>query len=195
MEATRWGFLKLADAGVSLLRPDVSRCGGPTEFAKIAHLAAARGLAVVPRPCGVFAYTMAMALPNVPVAEVALDDGDEDAGAKAPSDAVAPHFGDLFVDEPAPVAGYVALPPDRPGWGLTLNKDSLDLVRPYDRAAKNSLLLAFKTVTNECKNPANGAAAQSPATKGKRSNSAPSAAVRDESVIAADRALAASLLG
>ncbi|KAH8053615.1 mandelate racemase/muconate lactonizing enzyme [Aureococcus anophagefferens] len=117
-----------------------------------------------------------MALPDVHVAECALGE----------SGAPAPFWGDLLAGEPPPADGYVALP-RAPGWGVALNRDRVDLVRPHDRDTKRALLSAFKKVTDECKN------APEPATKGRRSESAPT--IRDESVMAADRALAASLLG
>ena len=47
------------------------------------------------------------------------------------ADSIDPNFGDMFIEEPLPVDGYVTLPHDKPGWGLTLNKEKLNLVRPY----------------------------------------------------------------
>ena len=43
-----------------------------------------------------------------------------------------PLFGDLFTDEPLPVNGYLELS-DKPGFGVTLNREGLKLVRPYPR--------------------------------------------------------------
>ena len=59
-EYTRWGFQQLMDAGVGLIQPDVMWMGGPTEFARVAALASARGVACVPHGCGVYGYFMAM---------------------------------------------------------------------------------------------------------------------------------------
>lgn len=39
---TRWGYAQLIDAGVQLLQPDVMWMGGPTEFARVVALAAAK---------------------------------------------------------------------------------------------------------------------------------------------------------
>ena len=47
-----------------------------------------------------------------------------------------PYFGGLFPDEPLPKDGFIDLP-DRPGFGVTLNRDGL--VRPYPRSAQQSL--------------------------------------------------------
>jgi len=41
-------------------------------------------------------------------------------------------FGNLFKDEPLPVGGYVELP-DKPGFGVELNREELNLRRPYHR--------------------------------------------------------------
>jgi len=126
-EYTRWGFQQLMDAGVGLIQPDVMWMGGPTEFARVAALASARGVACVPHGCGVYGYFMAMAFPSIPLAEFMM--------MTEQADAIAPNFGDMFVEEPLPVDGYITLPHDKPGWGLELNREKLNLVRPYDRAA------------------------------------------------------------
>ena len=45
-------------------------------------------------------------------------------------DAIVPYFGGLFLDEPLPANGRIDLP-DRPGFGVTL--DRTGLTRPYQR--------------------------------------------------------------
>ena len=122
-EYTRWGFSQLMDAGVDLIQPDVMWMGGPTEFARVAALASARGVACVPHGCGVYGYFMAMAFPSISLAEFMIMSEN--------ADSIEPNFGDMFVEEPLPVDGYITLPHDKPGWGLTLNKEKLHLVRPY----------------------------------------------------------------
>lgn len=173
-EHTRWGFAKLMDAGVGLVQPDVMWCGGPSEFAKIAALASARGVQIIPHGCGVYGYHMAMAFPNVPCAEYLVMSEDADGPA--------PAFGDLFVDEPTPKDGYVTLDATKPGFGMVLNRDKVQLDRPYDRRAKADILRTYKKVTEDANKPL-------PPTK-KRSDST---SVRDADVVAADRALADSL--
>lgn len=42
-------------------------------------------------------------------------------------------FGDLFIDEPLPKDGYVELPHDKYGFGVTLNREGLTMTRPYTR--------------------------------------------------------------
>jgi len=46
------------------------------------------------------------------------------------ADEMVPIFGDIFVDEPLPQDGYLRLP-DKPGWGVELNRAGLNLRRLY----------------------------------------------------------------
>ena len=124
-EYTRWGFKQLIDSGVGLIQPDVMWMGGPTEFARVAALASAHGVAIVPHGCGVYGYFMAMAFTNIPLCEFMM--------MSETADEILPNFGDMFVEEPLPENGYISLPADRPGWGLTLNREKLNLVRPFPR--------------------------------------------------------------
>ena len=49
------------------------------------------------------------------------------------ADKIQPYFGNLFKDEPLPKDGYIVLDPSKPGFGCTLNKEELNLRRPYAR--------------------------------------------------------------
>ena len=51
-ETTAWDFRRLADAGVDILQPDLSRCGGLTVARRIAYLAEERNLLVCPHAWG-----------------------------------------------------------------------------------------------------------------------------------------------
>ena len=105
--------------------------GGVTEFARVVALASTRGVSVVPHGSGPFGYFMAMAFPSVPMAEFLVMSEN--------ADALVPNFGDMFVEEPMPVDGYVTLPSDRPGWGLEFNKKALGLVRPFPHGVDRPL--------------------------------------------------------
>jgi L-rhamnonate dehydratase len=48
------------------------------------------------------------------------------------ADTIAPYFGKLFKDEPLPANGFIDLP-DRPGFGVTLDRDRNVFKRPYAR--------------------------------------------------------------
>jgi len=124
-EYTRFGFLQLIEAGVDLIQPDVMWMGGPTEFLRIAALASAHSVDVVPHGCGTYGYYMAAALDHVPLAEFMM--------MNERADRIEPNFGTMFLNEPLPENGYIALP-DTPGFGLELNRDALNLTRPYDRS-------------------------------------------------------------
>ena len=49
------------------------------------------------------------------------------------ADKIEPNFGSMFKNEPLPDRGYIELP-TTPGFGLELNREALNLVRPYDRS-------------------------------------------------------------
>ena len=116
--------------------------GGPTEFARVVAAASSQGLslnaplhvtdclfvcqgvAVVPHGCGVYGYYMAMAFGHINCCEFMM--------MSEQADSIEPNFGSVFLEEPLPEDGYIALP-DTPGFGLELNKEALNLVRPYPR--------------------------------------------------------------
>lgn len=123
-EYTRYGFLQLMESGVDLIQPDVMWMGGPTEFLRIAALASAHSVDIVPHGCGVYGYYMAAALDNVPMAEFMM--------MNEHADQIEPNFGKMFLNEPLPKNGYITLP-DTSGFGLELNRDALNLKRPYGR--------------------------------------------------------------
>ncbi len=124
-EYTRYGFQQLITMGVNLLQPDVMWMGGPTEFSRVAALANAQSVAVVPHGCGVYGYYMAMAFDHINLAEFMM--------MSEKADKIEPNFGSMFKNEPLPVNGYIELP-TTPGFGLELNREALNLIRPYDRS-------------------------------------------------------------
>jgi L-rhamnonate dehydratase len=123
-EYTRYGFQQLIEAGVGLLQPDVMWMGGPTEYSRVVAQAQAQAVAVVPHGCGVYGYYMAMAFDHINLAEFVM--------MSEQADKIEPNFGTMFIQEPLPEAGYITLP-DTPGFGLELNRDALNLERPYAR--------------------------------------------------------------
>ncbi len=123
-EYTQFGYQQLIDAGVQLLQPDVMWMGGPTEFSKIVTLASARSVALVPHGCGVYGYYMAMAFDSIRLAEFMM--------MSERADKIEANFGKMFKSEPLPERGYIELP-TTPGFGLELNRDEVNLIRPYDR--------------------------------------------------------------
>ena len=125
-EYTRYGFRQLIESrAVDIIQPDVMWCGGLTELLRISALAAAYDIAVVPHGSGAYSYHFVITQPHCPFCEYLNTSPD---CASFP-----PVFGEMFENEPVPVNGRIR-PSDAPGWGLKLNRDNLNLVRPYAEA-------------------------------------------------------------
>ena len=124
-EYTRWGYrLLLEKKACDVLQPDITWVGGLTEARRVVALAAAYDIPVIPHGSSVYSYHMQFAFHNCPVGELIV---------LAPeADCVWPLFGNLFTDEPLPVDGYITLS-DKPGFGVTLNRAGIAMVRPYPR--------------------------------------------------------------
>ena len=60
------------------------------------------------------------------------------------ADSIVSFFGNLFLDEPLPKDGYVELPHDKPGFGVTLNREGLNMTRPYRRSESANLTVQQK---------------------------------------------------
>jgi L-rhamnonate dehydratase len=97
---------------VDVLQPDLQWAGGLTEMLRIAAMAAAYDIPVIPHASGPYSYQFVLSQPGAPMSEfIALSpDGRS----------IRPVFGDLFTDEPVPSGGVVEVG-DAPGFGLTLN--------------------------------------------------------------------------
>ena len=109
---TLWEFKQMIEAGgVTFPEPDVSNCGGVTVFMKIAHLAEAFNLPVTSHGVHDLTVHLLAAAPNRSYLEV--------------------HgFGlDRFMAEPVRVADGVAIAPERPGHGVTLDFKALAALR------------------------------------------------------------------
>lgn len=122
-EFTRYGFLELLKRkSLNIVQPDLSWCGGLSEAMKIADIAKAYGVHVVPHVSSMYSYHFVMTQTNAPFAEFII------LGPKG--DKIVPVFGGTFKDEPLPVNGKMRLS-DKPGWGLTLDRENLTLERPF----------------------------------------------------------------
>ena len=92
------------------------RCGGFTEARKIAAMASAAGLTVIPHAYGITHLHFAAAMPNVPMVEYfPLPCWAE----PAPAD-----WQPLFQDEPTPTNAQVSLSAE-PGLGVRINEQLL----------------------------------------------------------------------
>ena len=122
-EYTRYGHRELiARRCFDILQPDITWVGGMTETRRIVAMAAAYDIPVIPHGSGIYAYHLGLAFGNCPMTEFLM--------MSPAADEIVPVFGEVFVAEPMPEAGYMQLS-EAPGWGVELNRAGLDLHRPY----------------------------------------------------------------
>ncbi len=125
---THFEFLDLADRGkVDVLQPDVGRVGGFTEALKVDAIAAARGRQIVPHcwksGIGIAASAhLAAASRCCPYIEFMPKELSE-----------SPLRNELLVDELTMIGGQMTLP-QRPGLGITINRDALERYRAGEDA-------------------------------------------------------------
>lgn len=122
-EYTRYGFLELLKRrSVDVVQPDLTWCGGLSEALKIAQLAKSYNVLAVPHVSAPYSYHFAASQTNCPFAEFII------LGEKG--NRIEPVSRNLFRGEPMPENGSMRLP-ERPGWGMSLNRDDLNLARPF----------------------------------------------------------------
>ena len=111
----RFEFLSLLAAqGADIVQPDIAVVGGLTEMRRIADLADAHYVSVMPHnPMGPLATAhnvhFAAAQTNFRLLEYRP-----------------PHHAPWAVDPYEPVDGYLGLRPDRPGWGIEIDETALE---------------------------------------------------------------------
>ena len=116
-EYTLHGFRQLLDAkAVDYIQFDTNRVGGITAARKVAALAEAYSVPVVPHAGQMHNYHLVMASYNSPIAEffppVEVEVGNE-------------LFWYIFKGEPTPEDGYIELDPNRPGLGIEIDEAAL----------------------------------------------------------------------
>jgi len=110
-EYTRYGFRELIEKrAVDILQPDIYRAGGLTELRKIAAMASAYNLPVIPHGVGAPTYHFVTSTSNAPRAEFV--------------DIFAQGGRPLLKGEPQPKNGFVELSA-APGFGYDLDEDVL----------------------------------------------------------------------
>jgi len=113
-EYTRHGFrLLLEKKCADVLQPDITWVGGLTEARRIVALAASFDIPVIPHGSSVYSYHLQFAFTNCPLAESIV--------LASNAEKILPIFGELFLDEPMPVDGYITLDGSKHGFGVTLN--------------------------------------------------------------------------
>jgi L-rhamnonate dehydratase len=126
-EYTRYGFRNLIEGrSIDILQPDVMWVGGLTELLRIAALANAYDIPVVPHGSGAYSYHFCITQPQAIFAEfISISQSGRE---------LVPLFGGMFEGELMPENGRVKVS-EAPGFGLTLNRGAVRLVRPYAEAA------------------------------------------------------------
>jgi L-alanine-DL-glutamate epimerase-like enolase superfamily enzyme len=134
-EYSRYGFRKLIEGrNLDILQPDVMWVGGMTELLKVAAMAAAYDIPVVPHASGPYSYHFVVSQANSPFQEYLANSPD--------GKSVLPVFGNLFLNEPIPSKGYLDVKTlDLPGFGLELNPNAglIDAARILNPAPMKSL--------------------------------------------------------
>ncbi len=113
-EYTRFGFEHILEKqAMDIIQPDLRRCGGFTEGRKIAALAAAAGVTLIPHAYGITHIHFALGLANVPMVEYfPLPCWDSMPDLETV---------DIFHGEPQPQGGSVTAP-ETPGLGVQVNE-------------------------------------------------------------------------
>jgi L-rhamnonate dehydratase len=113
-EYTRFGFQQIIEKeAMDIIQPDLRRCGGLTEGRKIAALAAAAGVTVIPHAYGATHLHFALSHTNIPMIEYfPMPSWDS-----LPDVEVEP----IFHGEPVPQRGSVRMNRE-PGLGVTVNE-------------------------------------------------------------------------
>lgn len=116
-EFTLFGFRELIEArAVDYIQFDTNRVGGISQARKIAALAEAHQIPVIPHAGQMHNYHIVMASLNSPMAEF-FPAVDVEVGNEL--------FWYCFHGEPLPEDGYINLDDNLPGLGLTVNEDKL----------------------------------------------------------------------
>ncbi len=111
-EYTRYGMRRLIEERtLDVLQPDVMWVGGMTELLRIAAHASVYDLPVIPHGSGPYSYHFVATQSGPPLCEY--------VAASPDGRSIRPVFGDLFVGEPLPENGVIAIP-DAPGFGMEL---------------------------------------------------------------------------
>jgi L-alanine-DL-glutamate epimerase-like enolase superfamily enzyme len=116
-EFTIFGFRDLLDANaLDYIQFDTNRVGGLSQARKIAAMAEAYQIPVIPHAGQMHNYHIVMASVNSPMSEF-FPKVDVEVGNEL--------FWYIFDGEPVPTDGYIDLDEDIPGLGLTVNEESL----------------------------------------------------------------------
>ena len=108
---TKWEFKELIEReAVEIVQADIGKCGGVTEFIKIAAMADAYGLPVCPHGSAYISVPVVAAVPNGLFSEYIQGIHDP--------------MGQVFID-PIKARNGKVIPSNKPGFGLELNEEAI----------------------------------------------------------------------
>ena len=112
---TKWEFKELMEQGaVEIVQADIGKCGGVTEFIKIAAMADAYGLPVCPHGSAYISVPVVAAVPNGLFSEYIQGIHDP--------------MGQVFID-PIKARNGKVIPSNKPGFGLELNEEAIERLK------------------------------------------------------------------
>ena len=105
----------IVSGATDIIQPEIQWVGGLTPTRRIAAMAKPYDMQVIPHGASVYNYHFVIANTNSAYAEfLSTGEGRE----------LKPIF-DTIIGEPLPVDGHITLDPDKPGFGVELNRDKL----------------------------------------------------------------------
>ena len=112
---TKWEFKEMIERGaVEIVQADVAKCGGVTEFIKIAAIADAYGLPMCPHGSAYISVPAVAAVPNGLFSEYVQTSHDP--------------IGQVFID-PIKAKNGEVIPSNKPGFGLELNEEAIERLK------------------------------------------------------------------
>jgi L-alanine-DL-glutamate epimerase-like enolase superfamily enzyme len=131
--STKWEFKELMERGaVEIVQADIVRCGGVTEWVKIAAMAAAYGLPMCPHGTSDIAPSLVAAVPNGLFVEC-FRTSSTPAGERE----------SIVVDPIGPLNGEIS-PSSKPGFGIEINEAAVKRLQARPRPGAEKLRFSTK---------------------------------------------------
>ena len=131
--STKWEFKELMERGaVEVVQADIVRCGGVTEWVKIAAMAAAYGLPMCPHGTSDIAPSLVAAVPNGLFVEC-FRTSSTPAGERE----------SIVVDPIGPLNGEIS-PSSKPGFGIEINEAAVKRLQARPRPGAEKLRFSTK---------------------------------------------------
>lgn len=130
--ATKWEYRDLIERGsVKIIQSDIIRCGGVTEWAKIAAMVSAYGLPMCPHATGNIAPSLVAAVPNGLFVEWIQTHNQ------------ATERESIFKDPVKPVNGEIS-PVNTPGFGIEIDEEVLEKLKANPKPSIDEFVLGTK---------------------------------------------------